>query len=87
VVRLTNPWLRQLKVPGRTESLREDELIHSPASQYPGAVPGRSFCTITFRALTASPGALDLPAKEKRMCSLETAVGVAILRMSTLQHR
>src|SRR5580704_10279031 len=37
VVRLTNPQLRQLKVPGRTESLREDELIHSPASQYPVA--------------------------------------------------
>ena len=35
VVRLTNPQLRQLKVTGRTESLREDELIHSPASQYP----------------------------------------------------
>lgn len=35
VVRLTNPKLRQLKVPGRTESLREDELIHSPGSQYP----------------------------------------------------
>jgi RES domain len=35
VVRLTNPQLRQLKVSGRTESLREDELIHSPASQYP----------------------------------------------------
>ena len=35
VVRLTNPQLRQLKVPRRSESLREDELIHSPASQYP----------------------------------------------------
>ena len=35
VVRLTNPKLRQLKVSGRTESLREDELIHSPGSQYP----------------------------------------------------
>jgi hypothetical protein len=37
VVRLTNPQLRQLKVSERTESLREDELIHSPASQYPAA--------------------------------------------------
>jgi hypothetical protein len=37
VVRLTNPQLRQLKVSGRTESLREDELIHSPASQYTAA--------------------------------------------------
>jgi|SRR5208282_1571333 len=35
VVRLANPQLRQLKVPRRRESLREDELIHSPASQYP----------------------------------------------------
>ena len=35
VVRLTNPQLHQLKVPGRHQSLREDELIHSPASQYP----------------------------------------------------
>jgi len=35
VVRLTNPQLRQLKVPRRSESLREDELIHSPVSQYP----------------------------------------------------
>jgi hypothetical protein len=35
VARLTNPQLRQLKVTGRTESLREDELIHSPPSQYP----------------------------------------------------
>lgn len=35
LVRLTNPKLRQLKVSGRTESLREDELIHSPGSQYP----------------------------------------------------
>jgi hypothetical protein len=35
VARLTNPKLRQLKVPGRTESLREDELIHTPGSQYP----------------------------------------------------
>jgi hypothetical protein len=35
VVGLTNPQLRQLKVPRRRESLREDELIHSPASQYP----------------------------------------------------
>jgi hypothetical protein len=35
VVRLANPQLRQLKVRGRRESLREDELIHSPASQYP----------------------------------------------------
>jgi hypothetical protein len=35
VVRLTNPKLRQLKVSGRTDSLREDELIHSPGSQYP----------------------------------------------------
>ena len=35
VVRLTNPQLRQLKVPRRSESLREHELIHSPASQYP----------------------------------------------------
>ena len=30
-----NPQLRQLKVPRRSESLREDELSHSPASQYP----------------------------------------------------
>ena len=37
VVRLTNPHLRQLKVSRRTESLREDELIQSPASQYPAA--------------------------------------------------
>ena len=37
VVLLTNPQLRQLKVPRRKESLREDELIHSPASQYPAA--------------------------------------------------
>src|SRR6266404_4169379 len=35
VVRLTNPQLRQLKVPRRSQSLREDELIHSPVSQYP----------------------------------------------------
>jgi len=35
VVRLANPQLRQLKVPRRRESLREDEVIHSPASQYP----------------------------------------------------
>jgi len=35
VVMLTNPQLRQLRVPRRKESLREDELIHTPASQYP----------------------------------------------------
>lgn len=35
VVLLTNPQLRQLAVPRRKESLREDELIHSPGSQYP----------------------------------------------------
>lgn len=35
VVLLTNPQLRQLKVKGRTESLREDELIHTHGSQYP----------------------------------------------------
>jgi hypothetical protein len=35
VVRLNNPQLHQLKAPRRRESLREDELIHSPASQYP----------------------------------------------------
>ena len=32
---LTNPQLRQLRVPRRQESLREDELIHTPSSQYP----------------------------------------------------
>jgi hypothetical protein len=32
---LTNPQLRQLHVPRRQESLREDELIHTQASQYP----------------------------------------------------
>jgi hypothetical protein len=35
VVMLTNPQLRQLHVSRRQESLREDELIHTPASQYP----------------------------------------------------
>jgi hypothetical protein len=35
IVMLTNPQLRQLHVPRRQESLREDELIHTPASQYP----------------------------------------------------
>ena len=35
VVELTNPQLRQLKVPGRVESLRRDELVDSPPSQYP----------------------------------------------------
>jgi RES domain len=35
VVMLTNPQLRQLPVRGRKESLREDELIHTPRPQYP----------------------------------------------------
>ena len=35
MVMLTNPQLRQLHVPRRQESLREDELIHTQASQYP----------------------------------------------------
>lgn len=35
IVRLINPKLRSLGVNGRTESIREDELIHTPASQYP----------------------------------------------------
>jgi hypothetical protein len=35
VVMLTNPQLRQLRVPRRIGSLREDELIHTEASQYP----------------------------------------------------
>lgn len=35
VLRLTNPQLRQLHVPRRSVSLREDELIHTEASQYP----------------------------------------------------
>lgn len=35
IVMLTNPQLRQLHVPRRPESLREDELIHTQASQYP----------------------------------------------------
>jgi hypothetical protein len=35
IVMLTNPQLRQLHVSHREESLREDELIHTPPSQYP----------------------------------------------------
>ena len=35
IVMLTNPQLRQLHVSRRKESLREDELIHTPNSQYP----------------------------------------------------
>jgi RES domain len=32
---LINPRLRQLVVPGRTASITEDELVHTPASEYP----------------------------------------------------
>ena len=32
---LTNPKLRQLTVPGRTDSITEDELIQTPPSEYP----------------------------------------------------
>jgi hypothetical protein len=32
---LVNPRLRQLAVPGRDSSVTEDELIHTPASEYP----------------------------------------------------
>src|SRR5580658_8820106 len=35
IVTLTNPQLRQLHVRRRRESLREDELIHTPVLQYP----------------------------------------------------
>ncbi len=35
VFSLTNPRLRQITVSGRTTSLTEDELIHSPPSEYP----------------------------------------------------
>lgn len=35
VVMLTNPQLKQLPVRGRKDSLREDELIHTPRPQYP----------------------------------------------------
>lgn len=35
VLDLTNPHLRQLSVPGRSISLTEGELIHTPASEYP----------------------------------------------------
>lgn len=33
--RLTNPQLRQLNVPGRTSSITESELVHTPPSEYP----------------------------------------------------
>lgn len=32
---LVNPKLRQLSVPGRTHSIEESELIHTPPSEYP----------------------------------------------------
>ena len=35
VLKLTNPHLRQLAVPGRATSIEEGELIHSPTSEYP----------------------------------------------------
>jgi hypothetical protein len=35
VVELTNPQLRQLAIPRRRTSLKEDELIHTPPSRYP----------------------------------------------------
>lgn len=35
VLELTNPSLRQLPVRGRKASIREAELIHTPASEYP----------------------------------------------------
>jgi hypothetical protein len=35
VLELTNPQLRQLAIPHRRASLKEDELIHTPPSRYP----------------------------------------------------
>ncbi len=32
---LTNPRIRQLAVPGRSSSIQEGELVHSPPSEYP----------------------------------------------------
>lgn len=34
-LRLVNPQLRQLRVAGRTSSITESELIHTPSSEYP----------------------------------------------------
>ncbi len=35
VLRLTNPELRQLQVPGREESLEESEIVHTLGDEYP----------------------------------------------------
>ncbi|MGO9211639.1 MAG: RES domain-containing protein [Terriglobales bacterium] len=35
LLKLVNPQLRQLSVPGRASSIREGELIHTPPSEYP----------------------------------------------------
>jgi hypothetical protein len=35
LLELVNPRLRQLKVPGRDDSITEGELIHTPAPEYP----------------------------------------------------
>lgn len=35
VLELTNPRLRQIRVPGRPTSIEEHELVHTPPSEYP----------------------------------------------------
>jgi hypothetical protein len=56
VVMLTNPQLKQLPVRGRKESLREDELIHTPRPQYPSTRTWASFSTTTSRICMLWPG-------------------------------
>ena len=62
VFSLTNPRLRQITVSGRTTSLTEDELIHSPPSEYPNIRTWARFLHQVCPRFKDSPGGRDLGA-------------------------
>jgi hypothetical protein len=53
VIKLVNPQLRQLSVPGRPTSITESELIHTPSSEYPHT---RTWAQLLHRAIPGIDG-------------------------------
>jgi hypothetical protein len=72
VVELTNPQLRQLAIARRRTSLKEEELIHTPPSQYPHT---RTWARFLHDSLPALQGPLLASTSRRRRAGVHALRG------------